>query len=438
MSTPNKITDVINISTDGMKTLPSSPKRIYLDYQATTPIDPRVTDAMLPYLTSKFGNPHSRTHSYGWQAEAAVEKARRQVADLINCDAKDILFTSGATESNNMALKGVCLFKMKENKRSEGENKKPVHIITLQTEHKSILDVCRNLEELGCEVTYLKVDKDGLIDLNELRNSIRDNTAMVSVMAVNNEIGVIQPLREIGKICKEKGVIFHCDAAQAVGKIPIDVAEMNIDMLSISGHKMYGPKWIGALYIRRRPRIRIYPIVNGGGQERGLRSGTLPPPLIVGLGKAAEISAKEMKRDHQRIKELSARLYNYLKNKLPKIVKNGSEKDSKWYPGCLNLSFSFVEGEGLLMGLKRFALSSGSACTSSSLEPSYVLRAIGTGDEMAHSSLRFGIGRFTTEEEIDEVGKETVNVVTKLRNMSPLFEMDQQGIDLKSIKWSAE
>lgn len=402
-------------------------RRMYFDVQATTSVDPRVLDAMLPFYTTVFGNPHSRTHQYGWQAEAAVEKARLQVASLIKCDPKEIVFTSGATESNNLALKGVAGFKLREGKLP--------HVITLQTEHKCILDTCRNLEESGVEVTYLPVDKNGLVDPKAIRKSIKENTVLVSVMAVNNEVGVIQPLKDIGRMCRERGVLFHTDAAQAVGKIDIDVNDMNIDLLSISGHKIYGPKGIGALYVRRKPRVRILPMMNGGGQERGLRSGTLAPPLAVGLGKAAEICSQEMKRDFEYIRELSDRLKTIFKENIEDVVVNGEE--GKTFPGCVNVSFPYVEGESLLMRLKDIALSSGSACTSASLEPSYVLRALGRDDDLAHSSIRFGIGRFTAPEEVEAVARRTVDSVKSLREMSPLYEMVKEGVDLSKIDWTS-
>ncbi|RXW22331.1 hypothetical protein EST38_g3532 [Candolleomyces aberdarensis] len=397
---------------------------IYLDLQATTPVDPRVLDAMLPYLTDQYGNPHSRTHAYGWEAEKAVEEARKNVADIIGADTKDVVFTSGATETNNMAIKGIARFH-KEKKK---------HVITTQTEHKCVLDSCRKLSEEGFDITYLPVQKNGVIDLAELEAAIRPDTSLVSIMAVNNETGVIQPLKEIGAIVrKHRGVYFHTDAAQAVGKIPLDVNEMNIDLMSISGHKLYGPKGVGAAYVRRRPRVRIEPILSGGGQERGLRSGTLPTALVVGLGEAARIAQKEMARDHARVKQLSERLINSINAQVEHVVRNG---DVDGYPGCVNLSFAYVEGESLLMALKDIALSSGSACTSASLEPSYVLRALGAAEDMAHSSLRFGIGRFTTEAEIDFVVKNIVRVVHRLREMSPLWEMVQEGIDINTINWS--
>lgn len=362
---------------------------VYLDMQATTPIDPRVTDAMLPHLTTEYGNPHSRTHSYGWRAEEAVEDARAHVAAIIGADPREIIFTSGATESNNMVVKGVAHF-YKARKR---------HVVTTQTEHKCVLDSCRWLQQRGFEVTYLPVRSDGLVDLDQLRDSIRPDTGLVSVMAVNNEIGVVQPLREIGLICREKGAFFHTDAAQMVGKLPIDVNDMNIDLMSISGHKLYGPKGIGALYLRRRPRVRIEPQMSGGGQERGLRSGTLPTALTVGLGEAARIAKAELPYDLERVKRLGDRLYNGVVQRVPDVVLNGSKQHR--FPGNLNMSFAYVEGESLLMALKDIAVSSGSACTSASLEPSYVLRALGVDDDMAHTSIRFGIGRFTTEKEVD-------------------------------------
>ncbi|AFN84147.1 cysteine desulfurase [Encephalitozoon romaleae SJ-2008] len=404
----------------------SAQKGIFFDVQSTTPVDPRVLDAMLPFYTTVFGNPHSRTHRYGWQAEAGVEKARSQVASLIGCDPNEIIFTSGATESNNLALKGVSGFKLKEGK--------PVHIITLQTEHKCVLDTCRNLEENGIEVTYLPVGKDGVVDIEDIRRNIKENTVLVSVSAVNSEIGTIQPLGEIGKLCKEKGVLFHTDAAQGAGKMKIDVNEMNIDLLSMCAHKIYGPKGIGALYVRRRPRVRMIPLINGGGQERGLRSGTVASPLAVGFGKAAEICSKEMKRDFEYIKKLSDKLKSIFKKNIEGVIINGSEDGN---PGCVNVSFPFVEGESLLMYLKDIALSSGSACTSASLEPSYVLRALGRDDEVAHSSIRFGIGRFTLPQEVDVVASRTIEAVRKLREMSPLYEMVKEGIDLSKINWTS-
>lgn len=398
---------------------------VYLDYQATTPMDKRVLDAMIPYFTEKFGNPHSRSHAYGWEAEEATEIARKQVADLIGANEKEIIFTSGATESNNIAIKGVGHFyKDKKN-----------HIITVKTEHKCVLDACRHLEQEGFTITYLPVQQNGLVDLELLKNTITNKTLLVSIMAVNNEIGVIQPLKEIGKLCREKGAFFHTDAAQAFGKIPLNVEEMNIDLMSISGHKIYGPKGIGALFVRRRPRVRIEPIINGGGQERGMRSGTLPTPLVVGLGKAAELAKAEMEKDEKHIKKLSDRFYDAITKQVPDTFLNGDREHR--IPGNLNLSFAYIEGESMIMAIRDLAVSSGSACTSASLEPSYVLRALGVEEEMAHTSIRFGIGRFTTEEEIDFAVKLVAGSVQKLREMSPLWEMAQEGIDLKSIEWAA-
>ncbi len=398
---------------------------IYLDYQATTPMDPRVLEAMMPYFTYKFGNPHSRSHSYGWEAEEGVEKARAQVAKLIGADEKEVIFTSGATELNNLAIRGVAEF-YKDRKN---------HIVTTVTEHKCVLDTCRHLQEQGFEVTYLPVQKNGLIDLDALRAAITDKTVVVSIMAVNNEIGVIQPLVEIGKICREKKTFFHTDAAQAAGKIPLDVEAMNIDLMSISGHKIYGPKGIGALYVRRKPRVRLVPLIVGGGQERGFRSGTLPTPLCVGIGEAAEIAMKEMDAESKRLTKLQARMLKGLNDKLTDIHVNGDLEHR--IPGNLNIGFAFVEGESLMMGIKGLSVSSGSACTSASLEPSYVLRALGVEEDMAHTSLRIGLGRFTTEQEVDTAVDELVRHVNKLRAMSPLWEMAQEGVDIKSIEWAA-
>ena len=410
---------------NAIKQIRRNDQPIYLDYQATTPMDPRVLEAMLPYFTYKFGNPHSRSHSYGWEAEEGVEKARGQVAKLIGADEKEVIFTSGATESNNLAIRGVAEF-YKDRKN---------HIVTTVTEHKCVLDTCRHLEQAGFEVTYLPVQKNGLIDLEVLKNAITDKTVVVSVMAVNNEIGVIQPLEEIGKICRERKVFFHTDAAQAAGKIHLDVEKMNIDLMSISGHKIYGPKGIGALYVRRKPRVRLVPLIVGGGQERGFRSGTLPTPLCVGLGEAAEICLKEMDGEAKRLKKLQERMLKGLNDKLAEIVVNGDLEHR--IAGNLNISFAYVEGESLMMGIKGLSVSSGSACTSASLEPSYVLRALGVEEEMAHTSLRIGLGRFTTEQEVDTAVDELVRHVNKLRAMSPLWEMAQEGIDLKSIEWAA-
>src|SRR6266404_311417 len=397
---------------------------IYLDYQATTPLDPRVLEAMMPYFTHKFGNAHSRSHSFGWEAEEGVEKARAQIARLIGADEKEVVFTSGATESNNLAIKGVAEFY--KDRRN--------HIVTTVTEHKCVLDTCRHLEQEGFVVTYLPVQQNGLVDLDRLREAVTDKTVIVSIMAVNNEIGVIQPLAEIGKICREKGAFFHTDAAQAVGKIPLDVEAMNIDLMSISGHKIYGPKGIGALYVRRRPRVRLAAMIHGGGQERGMRSGTLPTPLCVGIGEACEIAMKEMEVEAKRLTKLRDRLLKGLQSKLTDIVING-DLDHR-IPGNLNISFAYVEGESLMMGIKNLAVSSGSACTSASLEPSYVLRALGVNEELAHTSIRFGLGRFTTVDEIDMAIEQVVAAVTRLRELSPLWEMAQEGIDIKSIKWA--
>ncbi|KAK2861742.1 hypothetical protein Q5P01_001275 [Channa striata] len=397
---------------------------LYMDFQATTPMDPRVLDAMLPYQVNYYGNPHSRTHAYGWESETAMETARKQVAELIGADPREIIFTSGATESNNIAIKGVARFYQAKKR----------HIITTQTEHKCVLDSCRILEAEGFSVTYLPVQKNGLLDLELLEASIRPDTSLVSVMTVNNEIGVKQPVKDIGRICRSKGVFFHTDAAQAVGKVPIDVSDWKIDLMSISAHKIYGPKGVGALYVRRRPRVRLEPLQNGGGQERGLRSGTVPTPLAVGLGAACSIAQQEMEYDHQRVSMLANRLVQKIMSEIPDVIMNGDPEQR--YPGCINLSFAYVEGESLLMALKDVALSSGSACTSASLEPSYVLRAIGADEDLAHSSIRFGIGRFTTEEEVDYTAEKCIQQVCRLREMSPLWEMVQEGIDLKSIKWT--
>lgn len=398
---------------------------IYMDYQATTPMDPRVLEAMMPFFTEKFGNPHSRSHSYGWETEEASEKARGHVAELIGASAKEVVFTSGATESNNMALKGVAHF-YKDQKD---------HIITVQTEHKCVLDSCRHLEQEGFRVTYLPVQENGLIDLDQLRDAMTDKTLLVSVMAVNNEIGVIQPLAEIGKLCREKGVFFHTDAAQAFGKIPLDVNAMNIDLMSISGHKIYGPKGIGALFVRRRPRVRMQALINGGGQERGMRSGTLSPALAVGLGEAAAIALKEMGQDAEHVRRLGGKFMTEILDGIPDVYLNG-DREKRW-PGNINLSFAYIEGESMIMAIKDLAVSSGSACTSASLEPSYVLRAIGVGEDLAHTSIRFGIGRFTTDEEIDYAINTVKNSIARLREMSPLWEMAQEGIDISQIEWAA-
>ncbi|MBI1362915.1 MAG: IscS subfamily cysteine desulfurase [Proteobacteria bacterium] len=400
-------------------------KPVYLDYQATTPTDPRVVDYMVPFFYEKFGNPHSRSHVYGWNAEAEVEAARAKVAAVIGADPKEIVFTSGATESNNTAIKGIASFY-----KDQGN-----HIITVQTEHKCVLDTCRHLEQEGFDVTYLPVEANGLLDMEKFKSAITDKTILVSVMAANNEIGVLQPIAEIGAICREKGIKFHTDAAQAFGKIPLDVDAMNIDLLSISGHKVYGPQGIGALYVRRKPRVRLNALINGGGQERGMRSGTLPLALIAGFGKAAEIAQAEMAEEHTRLLKLREYMYEEITKRLPAIILNGDREQR--LAGNLNLSFSYVEGESLMMAIKELAVSSGSACTSASLEPSYVLRALGVEDELAHSSIRFGLGRFTTKEDVDFAVNLLADKVQKLREMSPLWEMVQEGVDLKSVKWAA-
>ncbi|ODV94124.1 hypothetical protein PACTADRAFT_51006 [Pachysolen tannophilus NRRL Y-2460] len=396
---------------------------IYLDMQATTPVDPRVLDKMLQFYTGLYGNPHSSTHAYGWETEKEVEKARENIAKVIGADPKEIIFTSGATETNNMCIKGVPRFYKKTKK----------HIITAQTEHKCVLDSARHLQDEGFDVTYLPVNSNGLIELDQLEKAIRKDTCLVSIMAVNNEIGVIQPLEEIGKICRKHKVFFHTDGAQAYGKIPLDVNKYNIDLMSISSHKIYGPKGVGACFVRRRPRVRLEPIINGGGQERGLRSGTLAPAAVCGFGEAARLTMAESERDKKHIEKLSNKLINGLLS-IEHTQLNGSPIHR--YPGCVNISFAYIEGESLLMALKDIALSSGSACTSASLEPSYVLHALGADDALAHSSIRFGIGRFTTEEEIDYVISAINHRVTFLRELSPLWEMVKEGIDLNSIEWS--
>jgi cysteine desulfurase len=407
------------------KTLDLS-RPIYMDNNATTPMDPRVLEAMMPYFTEKFGNASSRNHLYGWEAEEAVEKAREQVAKAIGADAKEIIFTSGATESDNIALKGaVDMYAEKGN-----------HIITMLTEHKAVLDTCRRLEREGkATVTYLAPRQDGIVDLEQLEAAITDKTIMVAIMMANNEIGVIQPMAEIGEICRKHGVIFFTDAVQAVGKVPVDVNAMKIDVLAISGHKVYGPKGIGALYVRRKnPRVKLTGIIDGGGQERGMRSGTLNVPGIVGLGKALEIAVEEMPNEMKRLTYLRDKLKDGILSQLEECHINGSMESR--LPGNLNISFAYVEGEGLLMGLKGLAVSSGSACTSASLEPSHVLKALGVGDELAHSSIRYGLGRFTTEEEVDYAIRITVEAVNRLREMSPLYEMAKAGIDLKTVQWN--
>jgi cysteine desulfurase len=446
---------------------------IYMDNHATTPLDPRVLEAMMPYLKDDFGNAASRNHQFGWKAEAGVEKARKQVAQLIGASEKEIVFTSGATESDNLAIKGVVEFY-----RHKGD-----HLITLKTEHKAVLDTCKRLERqradqldeyrrlrlselsgedvtpanaaalssrydlendevfqrwarsasAGARVTYLDVEKDGRVNLDKLRAAITDRTILVSIMLANNEIGVLQPVKEIGRICRERGVLFHCDAVQGAGKVAFNVEEANADLVSISAHKMYGPKGVGALYVRRKPRVRIAPIIDGGGHERGMRSGTLNVAAIVGFGAAAEIARREMPEELQRLLALRERLRKSLDEHLDRVVLNGSLEHR--LPGNLNVSFAYVEGEALMMAIKDVAVSSGSACTSASLEPSYVLRALGLEEDLAHSSIRFGIGRFNTEEEVDYVARLVVEKVRKLRELSPLYEMAKEGVDLKSVAW---
>jgi cysteine desulfurase len=422
------------MSTD-VKTLPEEQRvapngiklPIYMDNHATTPVDPRVLEEMLPYFTDKFGNAASRNHSFGWVAEEGVETARERIAKLIGATTKEIIFTSGATESDNLAIKGVAeMYKEKGN-----------HIITAVTEHKAVLDTCKRLEKYGFRVTYLPVQKDGLVDLDDLKRAMDDKTILVTIMAANNEIGVLQPWREIGKLCRERGILFHTDAVQAVGKVPIDVNKDNIDLASISGHKIYGPKGVGALYVRRKnPRVQLAAIIDGGGHERGMRSGTLNVPGIVGLGKACAIATEDLPREACHLAGLRNRLKDSIMSRLDEVYINGTMEHR--LPGNLNVSFAYVEGESLLMGINDIAVSSGSACTSATLEPSYVLKALGTGDDLAHSSIRFGIGRFNTEAEVDYVADRVVETVQRLRELSPLYEMAKEGIDLKSVKWAAE
>jgi cysteine desulfurase len=395
-----------------------------MDYHATTPVDRRVLDAMVPYFTDDFGNAASRNHPFGWKAEEAGERARKQVADLIGANPKELIFTSGATESNNLAIKGVA-----EMYREKGN-----HVITCVTEHKAVIDTCKRLEKQGYRVTYLPVEKDGRIRLDDLRGAITDKTILITIMTANNEIGVIQPIEEIGAIAKERGIIFHTDAVQAVGKVPFDVNGMKADLVSLSAHKMYGPKGVGALYVRRRnPRVLLAEQISGGGHERGMRSGTLNVPGIVGLGKASQICKAELAQESERLRKLRDRLNDGLHKHLDEIYINGS-MDHR-LPHNLNISFAYVEGESLLMGINDVAVSSGSACTSASLEPSYVLKALGAGDDLAHSSIRFGLGRWTTEEEVDYVIDRLTNVVQRLREMSPLYEMAKEGIDLSKMQW---
>jgi cysteine desulfurase len=397
---------------------------IYMDNHATTPMDPRVLEAMLPYFTDKFGNAASRNHSFGWAGEEAVENARQQVASLIGATAKEIIFTSGATESDNLMIKGAV-----EMYREKGN-----HIITQAIEHKAVLDTCKNLEKHGFEVTYLPVQRDGRVDPEDVRKAIKPTTILICVMYANNEIGVINPIQEIGKIAKEHGIVFAVDGVQAAGKVPVDVQKDNIDLLAISAHKMYGPKGVGALFVRRRnPRVQLSAIIDGGGHERGMRSGTLNVPGIVGLGKACELCQQEMAQESERISGLRDRLRKGLEAKLDEVFINGSIEHR--LPNNLNMSFAYVEGESLLMGINDVAVSSGSACTSATLEPSYVLKALGVGEDLAHTSIRFGLGRFTTQEEVDYVIDKMVQVVTKLRELSPLYEMAKEGIDISKVKW---
>ncbi|PCQ34082.1 IscS subfamily cysteine desulfurase [Proteus mirabilis] len=398
---------------------------IYLDYSATTPVDPRVAEKMMQCLTIDgiFGNPASRSHRFGWQAEEAIDIARNQIADLIGADPREIVFTSGATEADNLALKGVANFYQKKGK----------HIITSKTEHKAILDTCRQLEREGFEVTYLAPKSDGLIDLKELEAAMRDDTILVSIMHVNNEIGVVQDIAAIGELCRSKGIIYHVDATQSVGKLPIDLSKLKVDLLSLSAHKVYGPMGIGALYVRRKPRIRLEAQMHGGGHERGMRSGTLAVHQIVGMGEAYRILKEEMAGETKRLNELRLRLWNGIKD-IEEVYINGSLEHTA--PNILNVSFNYVEGESLMMALKDLAVSSGSACTSASLEPSYVLRALGLTDELAHSSIRFSLGRFTTEEEIDYAIEQIHSAIGRLRDLSPLWEMHKQGVDINSIEWS--
>ena len=397
---------------------------IYLDYSATTPVDPRVAQKMIPYLTEHFGNPASRSHAFGWEAEKAVDEAREHVAALLNCDPKEIIWTSGATEGDNLAIKGAANFY-----KSKGK-----HIVTMKTEHKAVLDTVRELERQGFEATYLDPEQNGLLDLDKFKAALRPDTILVSVMMVNNEIGVIQPIAEIGEICRAKGIIFHCDAVQAAGKIPIDLQKLKVDLLTVTAHKVYGPKGIGAQYVRRKPRVRIEPQIHGGGHERGFRSGTLATHQIVGMGEAFRLAKVEMATENERIRALRDKLLNGFKD-MEEVYVNGDMQ--RRITGNLNISFNFVEGESLIMAIKDIAVSSGSACTSASLEPSYVLRALGRSDELAHSSIRFTIGRFTTEEEIDYAVKLLRAKIGKLRELSPLWEMYKEGVDLNSVQWAA-
>ncbi|MDN7444654.1 IscS subfamily cysteine desulfurase [Burkholderia cepacia] len=397
---------------------------IYMDYSATTPVDPRVVDKMVPFLHEQFGNPASRSHSYGWDAEQAVEEARAHVAALLGADPREIVWTSGATEGNNLAIKGAAHF-------YQGKGR---HLVTVKTEHKAVLDTCRELERQGFDVTYLDVREDGLLDLDTVRQALRADTILVSVMLANNETGVIQPVAEIGALCRAHGIVFHCDAVQAAGKIPVDVSALNVDLLTVTAHKVYGPKGIGALYVRRKPRVRIEAQMHGGGHERGMRSGTLPTHQIVGMGEAFRLAKEEMAEESRRVGALRDRLLAGLST-LDEVYVNGDL--ARRIPHNLNISFNFVEGESLIMGIKGVAVSSGSACTSASLEPSYVLRALGRSDELAHSSIRFTLGRFTTEAEVDSVIAQVRDTVGKLRALSPLWDMHLEGVDLNTIEWAA-
>ncbi|RDT01263.1 IscS subfamily cysteine desulfurase [Burkholderia contaminans] len=397
---------------------------IYMDYSATTPVDPRVVDKMVPFLHEQFGNPASRSHSYGWEAEQAVEEARAHVAALLGADPREIVWTSGATEGNNLAIKGAAHF-------YQGKGK---HLVTVKTGHKAVLDTCRELERQGFDVTYLDVREDGLLDLDAVQQALRADTILVSVMLANNETGVIQPVAEIGALCRARGIVFHCDAVQAAGKIPVDVNALNVDLLTVTAHKVYGPKGIGALYVRRKPRVRIEAQMHGGGHERGMRSGTLPTHQIVGMGEAFRLAKEEMAEESRRVGALRDRLLAGLST-LDEVYVNGDL--SRRIPHNLNVSFNFVEGESLIMGIKGVAVSSGSACTSASLEPSYVLRALGRSDELAHSSIRFTLGRFTTEAEVDSVIAQVRDTVGKLRELSPLWDMHLDGVDLNTIEWAA-
>lgn len=402
-------------------------KPIYLDNHATTPVDPRALEAMLPYFTEKFGNAASRNHPYGWEAEQAVERARQQIAGLIGASPKDIIFTSGATESDNLAIKGVA-----EMYAERGD-----HIITVVTEHKAVLDACKHLEKQGRRVTYLPVNREGLIDLDDLRRAITDRTILISVMWANNEIGVLQPIREIGRIARERGVLFHTDATQAVGKVPVNVEQDNVDLMSLSAHKMYGPKGVGALYVRRKnPRVQLAAQMDGGGHERGMRSGTLNVPGIVGFGEACAICHREMAEEARRLQQLRDRLKDRLLAELDEVYVNGSLEHR--LPNNLNMSFAYVEGESLMMAMKDVAVSSGSACTSATLEPSYVLKALGVGPDLAHTSIRFGLGRFNTADEIDYAAERVIEAVRRLRELSPLYEMAKEGVDLKKVNWPRE